>query len=86
VETIKPGEKTITEADESSRARRSGVTPRVAILIAILLPLNAYWIIHMTTVRYVGFVTIASLFYNTIMLLTLLAAVNCNCCGQLWPD
>lgn len=76
METIKPGEKTITEADESSRASRSGVTPRVAILIAILLPLNAYWIIHMTTVRYVGFVTIASLFYNTIMLLTLLAAVN----------
>ncbi|MBD3177194.1 MAG: hypothetical protein GF320_18640, partial [Armatimonadia bacterium] len=58
------------------RAGRSGVTPRVGLLIAVLLPLNAYWIIHMTTVRYVGFVTIASLFYNTVMVLTLLAGIN----------
>lgn len=56
--------------------RGHGVTPRVILIIAALLPLNAYWIIHMTTVRYVGFVTIASLFYNTVILLTLLAAAN----------
>ena len=56
--------------------RRRGVTLRVLLIIAILLPLNAHWIIHMTTVRYVGFVTICSLFYNTVILLTLMSALN----------
>ncbi len=56
--------------------RRHGVTPRVLVMIAILLPVNAYWMVHMETVRYVGFVTIASLFYNTVILLAFLSAAN----------
>lgn len=68
--SIGPSEPLITDR------RRYGVTPRVLLIIAILLPINSYWMIHMETVRYVGFVTIASLFYNTVILLAALSALN----------
>lgn len=52
------------------------VTWRAVILAVLLTPLNCFWIVESDIVRYVGFSTTISLFYNVLFSLLLLLAVN----------
>ena len=51
---------------------------------ALLIPLNAFWIIQSEVMRYAGHPTTISLFYNTIFWLCALLALN-GLIGRVFP-
>jgi uncharacterized membrane protein len=60
-------------------AREPGRPPRIwrAVLFSVLLaPLHTYWLIHLEIVRGTGFSSTISLFFNVILTVVLLLAVN----------
>ena len=58
-------------------ARQGGrVRARLLLLLAVLGPLNAYWLAQSEVFRYAGHPTTTSLFYNVIFWLFLLAGAN----------
>ena len=56
--------------------RRSGITWRSLALSAIIIPLNAYWVVQMEIVRYSAHPTTVSLLFNAVFLLLVLTGVN----------
>lgn len=56
--------------------RPQGLRLRFWLLAAVLVPVNAFWIIQSEVVRYAGHPTTASLLYNAIFWLCLLLAFN----------
>ncbi|MDX1931020.1 MAG: DUF6785 family protein [Capsulimonadales bacterium] len=59
-----------------NEAGRFPLRARLLLTLAVLLPLNAYWVILSETVRYAGHPTTTSLYYNCIFWLCLLLPVN----------
>lgn len=57
-------------------ARRERVRPHTFALLALLLPLNAYWVGWMEAVKWTGHPTTYSLYFNTVLLLLLLFALT----------
>jgi hypothetical protein len=62
--------------DALSRSSRTALTPRVAILGLILIPINALWITWTEFVSYSDNVTTQALFFNAVALLLILQLVN----------
>jgi len=58
------------------RPRFSGITWRSMTLSALLIPLNAYWVVDMELIRYSSHPTTISLFFNAIFLLLLVTGAN----------
>jgi len=58
------------------RAFRSGITWRSLALSALLIPLNAYWVVQMEIVRYSAHPTTVSLLFNAVFLLLVLTGAN----------
>jgi hypothetical protein len=56
--------------------RARGVTARALLVGALLMPVNAYWIVQMAVVRYEGHPTTVSLFFNCVFILAVLLAGN----------
>jgi len=65
----------LSSGDPDDGPRRP-VTWRAVLLAVILTPLNCFWIIESDIVRYVGFSTTISLFYNVVFSLLLVLAAN----------
>ena len=57
-------------------ARPKGITARTLLLCLVLIPLNNYWIMQTETIRYAGFPTTISLYYNVVFILLILTIVN----------
>jgi hypothetical protein len=66
----------MTSGPAVARTHRSGITWRSLTLAAILIPLNAYWVIQMEIVRYSAHPTTVSLLFNAVFLLLVLTAAN----------
>jgi hypothetical protein len=49
---------------------------RLLLLLAVLVPLNAYWLMQSEVIRYAGHPTTTSLFYNCVFWLFLLVGAN----------
>jgi len=58
------------------RPHRSGITWRSLLVAAVLIPLNAYWLVQMEIVRYSAHPTTVSLLFNAIFLLLVLTGLN----------
>lgn len=52
------------------------VRKRLILALAVLVPINAYWIVLSEVVRYAGHPTTIALFYNVVFWLCLLVALN----------
>jgi len=56
--------------------RRPGVTPRILLLCIPLVIVNNYWVMQTETIRYAGFPTTISLYYNVVFILLTMVFVN----------
>jgi hypothetical protein len=56
--------------------RARSVTARAMLLGMLLMPVNAYWVVQMETVRYSAHPTTISLFFNCVFILVVLAGAN----------
>ena len=65
-----------TAAPAPEAPRRRSATPRAVLLGALLLPVNAYWVVSMELIRYSAHPTTLSLFFNCIFLLVVLTLLN----------
>jgi hypothetical protein len=65
-----------TTVSTPSPASHPGVTLRSLLIGAVLIPINAYWIIQMERVRYSAHPTTLSLFFNTVFILFVLTFLN----------
>jgi hypothetical protein len=57
-------------------ATRWRVRKRLLVLVAVLVPVNAYWIVLSEVIRYAGHPTTIALFYNVVFWLCLLVGLN----------
>lgn len=75
--TIKPvtNSPAAGEMPEPKPLARS-VTARAIIVAMLLMPVNAYWVVMMESVRYSAHPTTISLFFNCVFILIVLAGVN----------
>ncbi|MCX7598610.1 MAG: hypothetical protein N2512_07040 [Armatimonadetes bacterium] len=70
---------------DKDRAKR--VRPRIwraVVLSLVLAPLHTYWLINLEVARCTGFSTTVSIFFNVILTIVALAAINCVL-RRLWP-
>lgn len=63
-------------APPTARERRRSATPRAIVIGALLLPLNAYWVVCMEIIRYSAHPTTLSLFFNCVFELLVLTLLN----------
>jgi len=63
-------------AQHSQIPSHQGVTLRVLLLSVPLIIVNNYWIMQTETIRYAGFPTTISLYYNVVFILLILMLVN----------
>ena len=60
----------------SVRGRTRGVTWRSLLVAAVLMPLNAYWVVQMEIVRYSAHPTTISLLFNVVFIIVVLTVAN----------
>ena len=63
-------------ADNTAASGRVLPRARLFVLLAVLVPLNAYWLALSEVIRYAGHPTTTSLFYNVVFWLALLVCGN----------
>jgi len=61
-----------------ARAPRRGITARSLLIGFALMPLNMYWMVQIEEVRWAGYPTTVSLFYNVVFWMLILLGLN-------WP-
>ena len=73
-----PDDATLSPADgaEPSDRRTLGVTPRVLLLAAVLLPVNQLFVLFMSYERNIYDPTLVALFWNVLFLLVVLRTIN----------
>lgn len=59
------------------------VRARAVIFALLFIPVNAYWVVMMEAIKYTGHPTTYSLFFNVVILLSLLLALN-FIAGKIW--
>lgn len=75
--TIKPAASKPAPVEQPEpKALPRSVTPRALITALVLMPLNAYWVVMMESVRYSAHPTTISLFFNCVFILVVLAGLN----------
>ncbi|UCH33680.1 MAG: hypothetical protein JSV65_14065 [Armatimonadota bacterium] len=74
------------ESDVHSQARNRarGVTWRSLLVAAVLMPVNAYWLVQMEIVRYSAHPTTISLLFNVVFIILVLTLANAGL-RRLWP-
>lgn len=65
-----------TETKSTTQVKREIVRARAFLLAAFLLPLNTYWVGWMEAVTWAGHPTTYSLYFNTVLVLLALYAIN----------
>lgn len=80
---------TLSPTDQEQPARPLGkalsaITWRSVLVSALLIPLNAYWVVQMEIIRYSAHPTTVSLLFNAIFILLVLTGLNALL-GRLWP-
>jgi hypothetical protein len=73
-----------TPPSPQARVRVRGVTWRSLLIAAVLMPVNAYWLIQMEVVRYSAHPTTISLLFNVVFIILVLTVANAGL-RRLWP-
>lgn len=60
----------------TTEKNKGGIRARLIVLLLLLVPINAYWVVLSEVVRYAGHPATISLFYNAVFWLCLLVGVN----------
>jgi hypothetical protein len=71
-------------AEVAPRSCSRGVTWRALALAALVMPVNAYWLVQMEIVRYSAHPTTISLLFNVVFIVLVLHVVNLGL-RRLWP-
>ena len=74
----------MTREDAAPQHATRRVSAKAVLLGALLIPINAYWIMTTEIVWYSGHPTVVSLFFNAVFLLFALSLSNLGV-RRLWP-